>query len=281
MTGAPELCAIVLSYHNEPTILGALQSLLDQPEPMEIVVVHSGGGATEALLAPLGDRIRVNATARRRLPGEARNAGVEITTAPWVAFLAADCRALPGWAGGRLRRHRAGAAAVASAMAAPAGGTALAAYLPQHGSRMPHRDCGPRRHHGLSYARTLFERFGEFPDLRHGEDTAFNQRLIDAGVAIAWAPDVLTTHAYPDAIPALLADGWRRGRRRAALHRRAGLRARLLAQVCADPLRAFWRGMLPEAPVARRALFASLPPLVAGSVASALGVLCGPASDSQ
>lgn len=279
MTIGAELCVIVLSYRNESTILDALSSLLEQSEPLEIVVSHSGGGATESLIEPLRDRIRVNASSSRRLPGEARNAGLEATSAPWVAFLAADCLALPGWAAGRLLRHRAGSPAVASAMAPPRGATALAAYLLQHGSRMPPWDRGPRRHHGLSYGRALFDRFGPFPDLRHGEDSAFNARLIDAGIPITWAPDVRTAHAYPHVVPALLADSWRRGRRRAALSPRPRHRVGLLAQVCVDPMRAVWHGLLPGGPVRRRDLVACLPALVAGSASLALGVVRGPASD--
>lgn len=52
----------------------------------------------------------------RLLPGAVRNLGIAATSAPYVSFLAADCRAERGWAAGRLAAHRAGAPAVSGIM---------------------------------------------------------------------------------------------------------------------------------------------------------------------
>src|SRR4051794_16628479 len=129
---APELCVVVLS-RGEPNLGAAVASLLEQGEPAEIVVAHSG--------APLRHDPGVAVVDSRTplTPGGARNAGVRATGAPYVAFLAADNRARPGWIEGRLRRHREGAAAVGTAVAPPRGNSpALAAHLLLHSSRMPH-----------------------------------------------------------------------------------------------------------------------------------------------
>src|SRR5919197_6499172 len=111
----PELAVVVLSYRNEATILAAVDSLLAQDVELELVVCHSGGGPTPELLARERPGVRVLSTEGRWLPGAARNVGIAATRALYVAFLAGDCEALPGWAAARLARHRAGARAVASA----------------------------------------------------------------------------------------------------------------------------------------------------------------------
>ena len=210
---APELCVVVLSQ-GEPTLERAVASLREQSEPADIVVAHSGPTEVEHRLP--GTRV---VTSRAPLtPGAARNAGIAATDAPFVAFLAADCRARPGWVEGRLRRHRAGAAAVASAMACPSGGgAALASHLLQHSTRMPHLDPAPELRFGVSYARGLLAEHGPFPEGQEGEeDVILNARLLAAAVPIAWAPEVLTEHLYPRSATGLLVDQLRRGRLRHA-----------------------------------------------------------------
>src|ERR1700733_6159508 len=102
-TTEPLLCVVVLSYDNHDTVLSAVNSLLEQDEPIEVVVSHSGGGPTRGPLAPECPQVRVVASERRRSCSEARNAGIQATRAPYVAFLEADCLAEPGWIAGRLR----------------------------------------------------------------------------------------------------------------------------------------------------------------------------------
>jgi GT2 family glycosyltransferase len=277
MKPRPDLCVIILSYRNEATVLRSLESLLDQNMPLEIVVSHSGGGPTPSLLGPYLDRVHLIESSSRRMPGAARNAGIEATIAPWISFLAADCMALPGWAAGRMERHRRGSPAVASAMAPPVSArAAIVSYLLQHSSRMSHLDSGARHYHGLSYSRDVLERYGPFAeDLRQGEDTMLNRRLIRAGIPIAWAPDVLTSHDYPTTAASLLADCWRRGRRRAGLFRAPHQRIRLLAQVGLEGPLALSRCARPGSPVRLHEWLACLPLLAAGEVATTLGVLRG------
>jgi GT2 family glycosyltransferase len=268
---------IVLSYRDELTILAALDSLSSQGVPLEVVVSHSGNGRTPQLVAAAHPGVRVVEATSRRLPGAARNAGIAATSAPFVAFLAADCVAQPGWASARLARHEAGAAAVASAMAAPAApAAALASHLLQHWSRMPHRVPRAPERFGVSYSRALLDELGGFREnLAIAEDAEFNARVLAAGVAIGWAPDVLLEHAYPQTARGLAADAFARSRRRAAVGsrpaRRLGLAGRALAAAPAGVATVF----APGSPVPGRRLVRALPHLALGAWAGCAGALAG------
>nr|WP_245260517.1 glycosyltransferase family A protein [Mesorhizobium sp. L2C054A000] len=78
-----------------------MTSLLDQDEPLEIMVVNSGGGEVLALLTGAGVKVPVIEVGRRLFVGAARNLGIAATKAPFVAFLADDCLACSGWAEAR------------------------------------------------------------------------------------------------------------------------------------------------------------------------------------
>ncbi len=215
---APELAVVVLSVGAPPELRLAVESLLRQPEPLEIVVVNSGGGDLAAVL-PAAPGISTVAVEGLLWPGAARNAGIRATSAPWVAFLASDLVAAPDWAAERLALHRAGRSSVASAVSNAQTGNlfAWASHLALHVRRM--RGLPKRKAHryGASYARSLFERYGLFrEDLRIGEDTEFHRRLRRHDRPV-WAPRVLAAHRYPESWRELLADQRARGER-AAVH---------------------------------------------------------------
>jgi GT2 family glycosyltransferase len=275
--GNPRLAVVVLSYRDESTILGALDSLMRQDVALEIAVSHSGNGGAPQLIAAAHPEVRVVDAALRRLPGAARNAGVAATSAPFVAFLAADCVARPGWAAARLARHEAGAAAVASAMAAPAEpSAALASHLLQHWSRMPHRRPRAPERFGVSYARTLLEDLGGFrEDLGFAEDAELNARALAAGVQIEWAPDVLLAHAYPQSAGALAADAFARSRRRAAVGGRPARRLALAGRALAAAPAGIGTVLAPGSPLPRRRVVRALPHLALGACAGFAGALTG------
>lgn len=212
---------MVFALGNPPELIEAVRSLVEQEAPVEIVVVHSNGRGVAEQLAAAGfssPRVACVERAERLMPGAARNLGVAASRAPFVAFLAADCRAEPGWVAARLAAHRTGAAAVASAVTNLYAKNlpAWVSYLALFARRMPGTTEREALRYGVSYARELFERFGTFrEDLRTGEDTEFHQRLAGQ-VPIAWAPEVRTAHRHPRRFGALWVDQFRRGRRSAA-----------------------------------------------------------------
>ena len=279
----PELAVVVLSYRNEDTILAAVDSLLVQGVSLEIVVSHSGGGDTPALLARRRPGVRVLSSDTRRLPGAARNAGVIAVRAPYVAFLAGDCVACPGWAAARLARHRGGAAAVASSLLPlsrrPA---AIASYLLQHSYRMPHAAPAFFQLEGVSYARTVLDEHGPFSEeLELGEDTALNARLVMAGIDIAWAPEVVTANSYPVSIRRLLKDQYRRGRLRGSLTTELPWRVLSVVQIFAEAGVALTRSARRRSPIGTLELARAAPVALAGALAAAIGTaLRGPPPSS-
>lgn len=215
MSGA-DLAVVVLAMGDAPELGPAIRSLQSQGERLEIVVVHSG--ASDARREAPGLDVAVRRFAGRLLPGAARNAGIGATTAPFVAFLAADCLAEPGWAAARLAAHRAGAAAVASAVTNPSPRNLAAwiSYVALFHRRMPRVPAAEALRYGASYARDLFARFGTFrEDLRAGEDTDFHERLAGE-VEVVWEPRIRTAHRHPTSLARLVADQFRRGARSAS-----------------------------------------------------------------
>ncbi len=207
----------MLSYNNHETVLAAVDSVLEQDESVEVVVSHSGGGPTPALVAQARPQVRVVASEARRSCSEARNAGIQATRAPFVAFLEADCLAEPGWVAGRLREHRSGAEVVASAItnAFPSSRSAWASHLLRYQQRFPDTPAAARLMLGLSCHRNAFARFGSFrEDLPGGEDSEFTARLLER-LEIVWAGDVRTAHRNARTPTALIGDHYRRGVRNA------------------------------------------------------------------
>ena len=204
---------VVLAVGEMPELPAAVASLSAQGVALEIVVVHSATAlAGDPAWLPSGVR---HLRAAELLPtGAARNAGIAATRAPWVAFLAGDNRALPGWAAGRLAAHRSGRAVVAAAVVngSPASLVAWAGCIALHHRRWPRVPAHEALLYGCSYERAMLERVGGFrDDLAAGEDTELNARLSAAGAPAAWTPAVRATQPYPTRLGDLLRDHARRG----------------------------------------------------------------------
>ncbi len=275
---ADGIACAVLSYRDEPFLVEAVQSLLVQSTPVEVVVINSGGGDPARRLADHGLDVPVHTSEQRLFPGAVRNLGLDLTKAPVVSYLAADCLAMPGWAEARLRAHAAGAAAVASAMtnAYPGSLVAWSALLLLHNRRMTATSPSQRLFYSLSYRRDLFSRFGRFrEDLRAGEDTEFNARL-SGKVSTVFDRGVLTAHRYPTSLRPMLRDAFRRGGLQARMQGAIEGRApRRLSVAVGGPY-----GILRSLDVIRRVagpergrMMAALPLVMAGSLAYTAGAL--------
>lgn len=220
--GRPDMAVVVIGFRGQPGLLSAVESLLRQDEKVEIVVVNSGGGDVRTLLACHSDVLRIIDIEQPLYVGAARNVGIDASAAPYVAFLAGDCIARPGWVEARLAMHRKGARAVASAMvAADDDDLSLAAHIALFGARSPQVPAPQALRYGASYDRQVFRAFGYFdPALRVGEDTDFARRL-GRSIHPAWNPRVQTEHASPASPWSFVMEMYGRGRR--AAQERSGI----------------------------------------------------------
>lgn len=279
----PELACAVLSYRDEPFLIDAVHSIVDQDVPVEIVVVNSGGGDPAGRLADAGLDVPVYTFPERLYPGAVRNVGIDATSARFVAFLAADCVAGPGWAAARLREHGGGAPAVASppANAYPESTTAWASFLLLHNRRLAVNHPSQRLHYSLSYDRALFQRFGRFrEDLRAGEDTELNARL-EAEVPVVLAADAHTAHRYPTRARAMLRDAFRRGRLQARMQGAIEGRGPRRVHVATRGPRNVLRSLVVAArtaPPDRGRMLRAWPLVVAGGILYTVGALTTPKS---
>lgn len=209
------MSVVVIGYKAPAELAAAVSSLRAQDTPCEIIVVNSGGGAVESILAEHLDFIRLIRTDQHLFVGAARNIGIDASRGKIIGFLAGDCQALPGWVSGRLRAHGAGARSVSNPVVPEprAGRLAVGSIGARYHSRSPSTKPGRASHYGRSYKRDALTLAGYFPTgLRVSEDSALNQ-IVDLLAPCVWAPDVLTTHKEPSSFWKLIRDDCRRGRR--------------------------------------------------------------------
>lgn len=211
-----DLAVIVIGFRAQKTLAAAVASVIEQDVPAEIVVVNTGGGDVRAGLGPYLDRIRLIEIDEPLYVGAARNVGVDATRARFLAFLAGDCLAAPGWCGARLQRHRAGALAVATpVMPGSRAVVAEAANRLLYWGRRPETPLAWIAPFGRSYHRRLLDLVGPFaPGVRINEDALLN-RAADRIAPVVWAPGVLTQHRDPATLGGLFRAQFRRGANRA------------------------------------------------------------------
>ena len=228
----PNISVIVISTNSDGRVLAAVNSLLHQGQPAEIILVNSGKGSLKPVLGEIAQKVVLVETSHRQYAGGARNIGIRISTAPVIAFLAADCLATPGWLASRISDHYS-YRSVASALRPapnPAGCIsfwAWASHIAIHHTRMPSMDANAASLFGMSYDRTLFNEIGLFNEgVRVGEDRILNDKV--RGIQVPhWNPRIITLHRYPESMSSAIKDLFARGRRQAMEQRQKSFRARL------------------------------------------------------
>lgn len=212
-----DLTVIIIGFRAQKTLASAVASVIEQDVPAEIVVVNTGGGDVRASLGPYLDHIRLIEIDEPLYVGAARNVGVDASRARFIAFLAGDCLAAPGWCSIRLHLHRAGALTVAT----PVMPEVRATLVAEAGNRLLYWGRRPETPlawiapFGRSYHRRLLDLVGPFaPGVRINEDALLN-RAADRIASATWASGAITRHRDPATLLGLLRAQVRRGANRA------------------------------------------------------------------
>jgi mycofactocin system glycosyltransferase len=194
---------IVVPVFNDPV---RLRELLATLPTGRVVVVDDGStdaAATEDVATAVGARAVRHAV--NRGPGAARNTGLRYTTAPFVAFIDADCLADPSWPTGLLRHFDDPTVAAAAPRIKPAGNSS--SLLERYETTRSSLDMGgqpelvrPGARLGfvpsaaLVVRRSAIQPGGFDEDLRLGEDVDLIWRLAEAGWLVRYDPSVTVRH---------------------------------------------------------------------------------------
>jgi glycosyltransferase involved in cell wall biosynthesis len=188
-----QISVIMPVFNGAATLTDAIESIRAQGIPVEIIIVDDGStDETPRVLEALQRSGRVTAVRQDNGgPAAARNRGLSLARAPFVAFLDDDDVWLPNKLQLQLdvfARHPDAAIVL--------GHTALQALDP---SRAVWTDVAEPRflyHLGAALCRRdAFDRIGAFdPALRSSEDVDWFLRARDAGLGIVVTPDVVQIH---------------------------------------------------------------------------------------
>ena len=211
----PRVAVIIPHYNDAERLARALHALAEQDRRgVEVVVVDN---ASPVDLGPLRVEYPWVIWLHQSEPsaGLSRNAGVAGSTAPWLAFLDADCRPASDWLD-RVRRIASGPAdwvtggriEVFDETAPPRSGAEAFETVFAFDQEAYIRDKGFSVTANLVTARAVFERTGPF---RAGlsEDLDWCRRATAAGAHLVYDPDLVVGHPTRQTWPAL-ARKWRR-----------------------------------------------------------------------
>jgi GT2 family glycosyltransferase len=211
-THQPFFSVIVPTRRRPRQLRACLQALirLDYPsDRFEVIVVGDGGPVPlEPLVARCRDRCSISLLEHPELsPSSARNMGAAIAKGDFLAFTADDCAPAADWMQNLAARfamdsHCAVGGSIVNGLPADSFATAshtLIAYLYQHYNADPDaaRFFTPNN---LAVPTKLYRAVGAF-DVSFvtstGEDREFCDRWLHAGYRMAYAPEVVVTHAHP------------------------------------------------------------------------------------
>lgn len=105
-SAAVEVSIVIPSFRSRGTIGAALEAALglETARSTEVIVVDSSDDDCGDWIESNQPGVRLVRSARRLLPGEARNLGVSRSRGEWIAFLDADATCDPKWLETLLRR---------------------------------------------------------------------------------------------------------------------------------------------------------------------------------
>lgn len=201
--GAVVLSAIVISQNDEDIIERCVRSVVEQscPEAFEVIVVTSGSDRTAEIVRQQFPEVTVVELPRPALPGEARNAGLDVARGEYVSFPGSHVMLPPGSLAARIRAHDLGFSMVTGSILNGAESRAgWASYFLDHFLSLPGQASRRLRFapSHCSYTHEALLEVGGFPEERRtGEDTEVNRRLFLVGHAAYRSAELTLMHRSP------------------------------------------------------------------------------------
>jgi GT2 family glycosyltransferase len=280
---SPRASVIIPAYESQETIANTLRGLRAQEfaEFETVVVDSSPGDATEVLVEAEFPEVTYERSARRLIPHEARNRGVELARGELLVFTDPDCVPHPDWIRRLVRVHDAGHPIVAGAIEDAGSkwfdrGVHLTKFSPWIAGGAP----GPRADlatANLLWSRSVWERFGPFPTNRWCGDTELCWRARERGIELRFEPAAVVDHEHEVDFRGFLRERRARGEDFGGMRAAHGDWSRLAAAARAVafplvPLVLLGRGLANAARAGRlREGLATAPLQLAGYAAWALG----------
>lgn len=210
---------VVCAYNERDRIANALDSLRaqDTSESFEVIAVVSGADGCARFVAADYPEVVLRSCEARIYPGAARNKGIAAARGEIIAFLPADGVASASWLSARLACHRSGHRVVGGSVtnATPLHPVGTASHMVEYAVSLPRLSILNRQSipHTLSYHRSVFAELGTFPELDvPGEDTVFNRRCVQSGIAAGFAPRAMVAHRSPTTVRRFVAHQREHGR---------------------------------------------------------------------
>ncbi len=105
MSAAALISVIIPTFDRSARLAAAIESVLDQEGPLELIVVDDGStDGTASVVGGFGERLRYERRDHRGVSA-ARNHGVRMARGSWIAFLDSDDEWLPGKLAAQRRYH--------------------------------------------------------------------------------------------------------------------------------------------------------------------------------
>jgi glycosyltransferase involved in cell wall biosynthesis len=194
---------VIPSYNSMETIKCCLDSVLNQSTttPYEVVLVDSSDDATPQIVRNEYETVKLIRLSHRTNPAQARNIGIRHAKGKVIALIDADCVAEEDWIEMIMKTHEREPSLIIGGPVKNFNrcnilGTAI--YLIKFNEffpKSPERLVSFIPTCNASYKRTVFDRFGDFPqEMWRSEDVLFHRRIAAQGEKILFSPAIQVSH---------------------------------------------------------------------------------------
>lgn len=192
---------IIPSYHSHYTIGKCIRALISQDfeSNFEILVINSSHDDTPTIIKTHFPSVRCVQLKTRAFAGTARNIGIQKAQGNILAFIDADCIPSSDWLSKIVSWHQKGYRAVGGSIvnASRENIFSKAEYpleILEFSPDNPKREAKFVSAANCSFSREVFDEYGQFPDIRAGEDLIFCHKIFEEGEKIIFDPEIKVFH---------------------------------------------------------------------------------------